>query len=194
MLATKLIEGLHIDFSKLPSTLNSNSQQNDGSDFARLPSTQPVTLTMGDLQLERERPAHGISASQPVASRLSNFSSITPTSNSCRQDIKATLREDLMMSQFAPQPQVPISLTRCAQRFYDICSPKPLTRFYSHLPLRQLLPILSESLHRVGIAVPPHKKEVYDENWWHSVWIKIRTVDTRRSQLLGGYYSGEDVG
>lgn len=179
LLATKLMEGLHIDFSRP----FAGSQEPDSQDFERLPSTQPVHMTLGRQLLEGSRVGHGISASQPVERRAREFSSTAPIARG--RDIRSTLREDPMMSQFAPVPQVPPSLTQAAQRFNDICPPQALTKFYSQLPFQQLFPIISESLHRVGIAVPPQKPEVYDEEYYEPVWIKIQTMDSRRCPLSG---------
>lgn len=179
LLATQLMEGLHIDFNK-PFI---EPQDQDTQDFERLPATQPVQLTVGRQQLERDRNPHSISASQPLASRTRNFSSTAPASRN--RDIKTSLKEDPMMSQFAPVPQVPPSLTQVAQRFNDICPPQSLTKFYSQLPFHQLLPIISESLHRAGIAVPPQGPQVYDEDYYEPVWIKIQTMDSRRCPLSG---------
>ena len=177
LLATRLIEGLHIDFSKIPN-IDESSQDNE-----RLPSTQPAPPTVGYSQIERERSGYGFSYSQPVGLKGGAFSSSAPPPHS--RNIIATLKEDPSMSQFAPHPQVPPSLTQAARRFYDICPPRPLTRFFSQLPFRQLLPILSESLHRVGIAVPPHRPEVYSRDYYDPVWIKVQTMDSRRCPLSG---------
>ena len=178
LLATKLMEGLHIDFNKPLS-----ASQEESQDFEQLPCTQPVHMTAGRQLLERNRIGHGISASQPIGRRTREFPSTAPVARA--QDIKFSLREDPMMSQFAPVPQIPPSLTQAAQRFNDICPPQALTKFYSQLPLQQLLPIISESLHRVGIAVPPQRPEVYDDDYYEPVWIKIQTTDSRRCPLSG---------
>ncbi|KAF8417246.1 putative serine/threonine protein kinase [Tirmania nivea] len=179
LLATKLMEGLHIDFNRPFSA----SQEPELQDFERLPCTQPVHVTVGRQLLERDRIGHGISASQPTERRAREFSSTTPVARV--QDIRSSLREDPMMSQFAPVPQIPPSLTQVAQRFNDICPPQALTKFYSQLPFQQLLPIISESLHRVGISVPPQEPEVYDDEYYEPVWIKIQTTDSRRCPLSG---------
>lgn len=179
LLATKLMEGLHIDFNRPFAGL----QEPEPQDFEQLPCTQPVHMTVGRQLLERNRIGHGISASQPVERRAREFPSTAPASRT--GNIKSSLREDPMMSQFAPVPQIPPSLTQAAQRFNDICPPQALTKFYSQLPFQQLLPIISESLHRIGIAVPPQKPEVYDDEYYEPVWIKIQTTDSRRCPLSG---------
>lgn len=154
-----------------------------------MPSTQPETPII-DMQMDWERPQHF--SSQPVSSRIHGGAS--------QRDIWASLSEDPLMSQFAPQPSIPQSLVRTlchlneapllthsqiqtqhAQAFYDICPPQPLTRFYSTHEFPSLLPILSESLHRLGIAVPP----LTPQNNNTEVWIKIRTMDSRRCHLAG---------
>ena len=175
LLATKLMEGLHIDFNNLPST----SQEKD---FQRLSSTQPVHLAIGHQQLENDRATNIVSYSQPLGFRGRDVTSSAPTAN--RWCI-SNLRGDPTMSQFAPVPHVPPSLTQVARRFNEICPPQSLTKFYSQQPLTQLLPILSESLHRIGIVVPQPKPEVYEEDYDEPIWIKVQTMDSRRCPLSG---------
>ena len=181
LLATKLMEGLHIDFNKLPST----SQEYD---FQRLSSTQPVHLAIGHQQLEDERATNIVSYSQPLGLRGRDVASTAPATNSWRI---SNLRQDPTMSQFAPVPHVPPSLTQVARRFNEICPPQSLTKFYSELPLTQLLPILSESLHRVGVVVPQPKPEVYEEDYGENIWIKVQTMDSRRCPLSGDIIVGK---
>ena len=181
LLATKLMEGLHIDFSRLPLTLQEN-------DFQRLSSTQPVHLAVGHQPLEDVRTTNSVSYSQPMGLRGRDVASTAPATNSwCIPN----LRVDPTMSQFAPVPHVPPSLTQVARRFNEICPPQPLTKFYSLLPLTQLLPILSESLHRVGIVVPQPKPEVYGEDYDEQIWIKVQTMDSRRCPLSGDIIVGK---
>lgn len=168
-LATQLIEGLHVDFDAdttiTPESFAASNIPN------RLSSTQPETSN-NDAQFEWDRPWQ--SASQPFHTR-ENFDSY---------DFLISLAEDPAMSQFAPQPQLPLSLTQNAQRFEDICPSQRMTRFYSSFSFRQILPILGSALHRLGVAVPPFKKsELSDGNT--ETWISIKTFDSRKCSLRG---------
>lgn len=188
-MATQLIEGLHVDFDAdttiTPESFAASNIPN------RLSSTQPETFN-NDAQFEWDRPWQ--SASQPLHTR-ENFDSY---------DFLISLAEDPAMSQFAPQPQLPLSLvgnpcsthtfifsllicspkTQNAQRFEDICPSQRMTRFYSSFSFRQILPILGSALHRLGVAVPPFKKsELSDGNT--ETWISIKTFDSRKCSLRG---------
>src|SRR5437868_6510263 len=86
LLATKLMEGLHIDFNR-PFA----GSQAEPQDFERLPCTQPVHVTAGRQLLERDRIGHGLSASQPIERQAREFSSTAPVARA--RDIKSSLRE-----------------------------------------------------------------------------------------------------
>jgi len=166
-LATRMMENLHIDFSRKPS----ERAYLDG-DLGRLSSTQPVT-PINDVQFEWERP-HQMFASQPTET--------APAYDS--QSVWASLAEDPTMSQFAPQPHLSLSLTQNARHFKDICPAQRLTRFFSAYSFRQILPIISSALHRMGILIPPFKPSDY-EDANHEIWIPIRTEDRRKCPLRG---------
>lgn len=82
------MEGLHVDFDDAITA---------GSGFSRMSSTQPEA-PITDVQFEWDRPWQ--SASQPLHTSH-NFDS---------HDFLTSLAEDPAMSQFAPQPQLPLSL------------------------------------------------------------------------------------
>jgi hypothetical protein len=92
-LATRMMENLHIDFSRKPSE---RAYLDD--DLGRLSSTQPIT-PINDVQFEWERP-HQMFASQPTET--------APAYDS--QSVWASLAEDPTMSQFAPHPHLSLSL------------------------------------------------------------------------------------
>ncbi|KAI9776096.1 MAG: Chk1 protein kinase [Geoglossum umbratile] len=178
-LATKLLENLKIDFSQ--QFASSATQQGDSMDIdpqdlsPRFASTQPETPT-NDVLFEWERPprmvaGEGWSSSQPVTGA---------TRTDRRSEIWDRLSEDPSMSQFSNAPSVPLSLTQRAQQFRDIVPSHSLTRFFSHLPHSLLLPLLSESLHRLGVPVPPSQNR--DST---IAWIKVKTVDGRHCGLSG---------
>ncbi|KAI9887306.1 MAG: Chk1 protein kinase [Watsoniomyces obsoletus] len=112
----------------------------------------------------------------------------TPVSTSFasrhQQQLDTTLSEDPSMSQFSTHPGVPMSLTQRARQFQDIVPSQSLTRFLSHQSYNQLLPLLSQSLHRLGVPIapfPPGALQGRESN----VVIKFQTVDQRKCQLKG---------
>lgn len=90
------MEGLHVDFDDADTTVTAEPIATGGN-FGRMSSTQPET-PITDIQFEWDRPWQ--SASQPLHTPQ-NFDS---------HDFWASLVEDPAMSQFAPQPQLPLSL------------------------------------------------------------------------------------
>ncbi|TGZ84862.1 Pkinase-domain-containing protein [Ascodesmis nigricans] len=175
-LAARLMENLHIDFSKTPSIRASHIQNKilAGADV-RLSSTQPVA-PVNNIRFEWEKPQHNF-ASQPT--ETADKMEMAKDSES----LWAYLSDDPTMSQFAPQPHLSESLTQRAKRFNDICPLHRLTRFYSPYSIQQLLPILAGALHRLGIAVPSLDDNRTLEDG--EVWIPIKTEDTRRCPLRG---------
>lgn len=207
-LATRLMEGLHVNFNDEPSRSVPESQVESDS-FSRLSSTQPET-SIADVRFEWDRSWQ--SASQPLQIPQ-DFSS---------QDFWASLAEDPTMTQFAPQPQLPLSLvsfpffssshttspscsfcttkqyrnsgtdpflchcgkTQNARKFQDICPSQRMTRFYSSYSFRQILPIIASALHRLGVAAPAFKASDYDDNNMET-WIPVKTLDKRKCHLRG---------
>ncbi|KAA8894159.1 kinase-like domain-containing protein [Sphaerosporella brunnea] len=159
-LATKMMENLRVDFSWQPAL---------DDQFGRMSSTQPAAPTT-DLQFEWER-SHHVFASQPIKAPHETGS----------QSLWDSLAEDPTMSQFSSQPHLS---TQRARLFQDICPPQRLTRFFSAYSFRQILPILSSALHRMGIATPPFKPSDY-EDINHETWIPIKTEDRRKCPLRG---------
>ena len=129
-----------------------------------LASTQPETPTT-DMTFDWERPLWSDafqprSASQPIVQPFRS-SSFTHTNDHGRSatyfpptsSAEAQLSEDPSLSQFSPHPSVPLSLTQRARQFQDIVPSHSLTRFFSHLPHRLLVPLLAQALHRLAVPV-----------------------------------------
>ena len=178
-LATKMLESLKIDFSQTPTPSQQGTDRMDTDDdiSTRFASTQPET-PLNDEIFDWERPPRIAanerwSASQPVASF-----------NRPRDDVFDRLAEEPSMSQFSATPSIPLSLTQHARRFQDIVPSYSLTRFFSHLPHNVLLPLLSESLHRLGIAVPNFSASAL-QGKDSACWIKVKTVDGRHCGMSG---------
>ncbi|CCX11126.1 Similar to Serine/threonine-protein kinase chk1; acc. no. P34208 [Pyronema omphalodes CBS 100304] len=173
-LAAKMMENLKIDFDKQPPARHVKVD----NDYGRLSSTQPVVAAVGDMQFDIERMRQPF-ASQPTARDKDELD------NRESQSIWANLAEDPTMSQFAPRGSDGlVSLTQHASKFEDICPFQRLTRFFSSYSFRQILPILSSSLHRMGIVIPPFKQSDYDDNNMET-WIHIKTEDRRKCPLRG---------
>ncbi|KAI5807634.1 putative serine/threonine protein kinase [Peziza echinospora] len=164
-------------------------------------SSQPTTRAAPDWSPKKKKqPVFPKSAAKKNPTQDPSSSSRGNSNNR----ILAALNEDPTMSQFFPQPHIPTSLTQAAQKFRDVCPAQSLTRFYSQTPLNQLFAVLAEALHRVGVSVPPihvdedegegvdvyvdsDGEEVEEERWMkmEPVWIKVRTMDSRRCHLAG---------
>lgn len=182
-LATKMLEGLHIDFSQQPpSSQRPRGQSQDSSSMdvdsePRFAFTQPET-PINDVLYDWERPpranASAISSSQPS---LANSGS-----RSIHAFDASTLADEPSMSQFAPTPSVPLSLTQHARCFRDIVPSYSLTRFFSHLSSPLLLQLLSSALHQLNIPIPP-VSPMYGRD--HAGWIKVKLLDGRRCVLSG---------
>ena len=188
-LATEMLESLKIDFSQEPKASQpsqaADSMEIDGgggdAEALRLASTQPE-VPINDVLFDWERPPRVVanerwSASQPTARDGRN-------GLTCGVEPLGRFADDPSMSQFSAAPGVPLSLTQHARRFQDIVPAHSLTRFVSHLPHNLLLPLLSESLHRLGVPVPTLSASALQG---HDVaaWIKVKTVDGRHCGLSG---------
>ena len=93
-----------------------------------------------------------------------------------------SLVDEPSMSQFAPVPRVPLSLTQHARQFRDIVPNYSLTRFFSELSTPALLELLSDALHQLSVPIPP-VSQMHGRD--HVGWIKIKTLDGRQCSLSG---------
>ena len=201
-LATQMLESLHIDFNADVSASQRRSQadatdvdtavastQSQATETAwlRFASTQPDTPVAEPLFDWEAPPRLGghlntISASQPVTT------STTTTAATYHDRLRpldhtfllSALSQDPSMSQFAPTPSVPLTLTQQARNFADIVPSHTLARFVSALPLPQLLALLLSALHRLSIPVsaPPALEDA-------PVSLRVKTVDARKQPLWG---------
>lgn len=181
-LATSMFESLHIDFSQDPLSQRRKgpSRSFDAMDMdvdldtgGGLSSTQPE-MPVGDIVMDWDDP-----------NLASKFSSTQPTSkpfNSQDAALANHLEEEPSMSQFSQQPSVPISRTQNAQRFQDIIPSRSLTRFFSAWELKLLVPLICESLHRLGVPVPNVPRVSSGDT---SAMIRLITKDGRMCPLQG---------
>ena len=180
--ATQMFENMRIDFSQDPlapshSQRSTTSMDIDPPSFPKLASTQPETPT-NDIVFDWERPPRlvalaGVSASQPSA----NDAPLTIT-------LEDRLNEEPSFSQFSTTPAVPISRTQFARQFHDIIPSHSLARFFSLWAFPALLPAIGEALHRLGVPVPMQSQTALERRE-ESVWIKVKTVDSRNCAMSG---------
>ncbi|MCJ1413053.1 Chk1 protein kinase [Ptychographa xylographoides] len=198
-LATQMFETMKIDFEQDPMQSQRSHPSVDVMDIdsqdwrTNIASTQPETPT-NDIMFDWERPPRllamgGISASQPVGERA-----VTQIHDGSRDE---RLAEEPSFSQFSVSPAVPLSRTQFARNFKDILPSHSLTRFFSLWDLPALLPVISETLHRLGVPVPtlpPSALNGTDK----TAWIKIKTTDSRNCIISGDIMvekmEGIDVG
>jgi serine/threonine-protein kinase Chk1 len=177
-LATRMLEGLHINFSQQPTASQRLRQSQDAMELdtneqPRFSFTQPEA-PINDVSFDFERPPR---------SNIRNFSASQPTNNrTTRSSLDDVMADEPTMSQFAATPSVPFSLTQHARRFRDIVPSYSLTRFFSHLSSPLLLQLISDALHQLNIAIPPVSSLQHRDR---AVWIKIKTLDGRRCDLTG---------
>ncbi|KAF4634837.1 hypothetical protein G7Y89_g3259 [Cudoniella acicularis] len=184
-LATKMLEGLRIDFSQQPTASQRARSSQDAMDIdtdeqPRFSFTQPET-PIDDKMFDWERPARAkataFSSSQPLNTNHAQSGMTTAADQAFE-----SLADEPSMSQFTPAPSVPLSLTQHARRFHDIVPSYSLTRFFSHLSPPLLLELLSSALHSLCIPIPPVSQTQGRD---HVGWIKIKTLDGRQCSLSG---------
>lgn len=185
-LATQMFESMKIDFSHDP--LASQTQRSQRSEDAmdidsqwrmvKLPSTQPENPT-NDIMFDCERPPR-VSATDSVSASQPSIVDGVSMSGGKWED---RLAEELSFSQFSATPQVPLSKTQYARQFQDIIPPHSLTRFFSLWPLAHLHAAVADALHQLGVPTPAISIAAPSTN--SSIWIKIRTTDSRHCPLTG---------
>lgn len=180
-LATRMLEGLRIDFSQRP-TASQRGSQKDAMDIdtdlsSNFSFTQPEA-PIHDMMFDWERPplrSTEFSASQPTTTGDTMYT----MNNRPKGGSFESLADEPSMSQFSQVPSVPLSLTQHARRFQDIMPSYSLTRFFSHLPEPHLIQLLNDALHQLNIPTP--RSQSRD----HATWFRVKTVDGRQCGLFG---------
>ncbi|KAF1814502.1 serine/threonine protein kinase [Eremomyces bilateralis CBS 781.70] len=170
VLATQMLESLHIDFDSKP-TFTPHRMDAMDMDQPQISMTQPETL-VGEMSLDWERVPHfqeGVSLSQPTDIR---------SGGTISHSLLSYLAEDPSLSQFTATPAVPLTLTQQARHFKDIMPSFSLTRFVSPRSLTLLLPLLKEAMHRLGI---PATERITDSG----AVVEVKTIDGRKQALAG---------
>lgn len=208
-MATNMFQSLQVSFDTDPLAdsrrsrtrirADSDAMDVDSGDGLKVPLaadlslTQPVTPIedmLFDWEKASDRRTHAhLSATQPTSLPIRNFISTQPPGRIGARHMESSqapwLDDEPTLSQFTRNPQVPLSRTQLARKFHDILPSTPLTKFYSTYTLNLLIPLLLESLTRLGVPVPSTiaAKRFSAQNT-ESV-IKIKTVDSRSCQLSG---------
>lgn len=190
VLATQMFEKIHIDFSQSnttprasqalarPTDAPTDAMELDVPEPHRLPAIQPETPTAEIMFDWETRPyLAAVPVSQP-SDPLHNGASITVPSS-----LDDRLAEDPALSQFAPAPIVPLSLTQAARRFGDILPSHSLTRFVSRWSIAALIPVLVSALQQLGVPIAEARESQGGGSG--AAWIKVRTLDDRKCSLKG---------
>ncbi|KAF3925365.1 hypothetical protein ABW20_dc0110144 [Dactylellina cionopaga] len=184
-LATRLVEGLHVDFtqpeprtlvSATPDDEDMTDTEDGGADAEHsissaptvvIPSTQVLTDDMRSLSLDWGDENPELNCSQQPSQYLRSKAAAAPKArqqlqqqifssyNYNDEQILQSINEDPVQSQFAAQPAVPMTLTQAARRFNDICPAGRMTRFYTIWPYSRFLPLLLSNLRKSGVLLDP---------------------------------------
>ncbi|GAO17209.1 hypothetical protein UVI_02057510 [Ustilaginoidea virens] len=175
-LATRLLEGLRIDFSPAQQSASQrpfSSCVDTGLNAGNFSSTQPEVPII-DRDWDWERPV--------LRSMAAPASSLPPRSADSRRIIMEALADEPSMSQFSQHPGPTMSLTQHARRFRDICPAESLTRFFSHVPPLHLIQMLSDALHQLNVPLAPVTPNLSGSSVGN---IKVKALDSRRQNLHG---------
>jgi serine/threonine-protein kinase Chk1 len=178
ILATRMLENLHIDFSQRPIASQRPSASDDmdidsGLNAGRFSSTQPETPIV-DREWDWERPV--------LRSMAAPASSVPTRPQGASQSLLDSLADEPSMSQFSRAPGPSMTLTQQARRFADICPRESLTRFFSHVPPTHLVQMLSDALHQLNVPLPPITPNLYGSPIAN---IKVKALDGRQQGLHG---------
>lgn len=206
-MATNMFESLRVSFDADPfgntahvrqKRVNSDAMDIDGGNHLQVPAAQDVSATQPvtpgeDMLFDWEKAADRRnnarpSATQPAVAIRSRISATQPNTHH-HHEVPSTqapwLEDEPSMSQFTRNPQVPLSRTQLARKFYDILPNTPMTKFYSIYTLNLLIPLIVESLTRLAVPVPSSlSTKRYSAQDTECV-IKIKTVDSRGCSLSG---------
>ena len=195
-LATQMLSNLRIDLNK-PLAPFQGGQAMDLDDpspnFSKLPLTQPETpITDALFDWERPttatRPGQILSSTQPASNHhhhhpLSATQPLRPPPANTQS--QSLLSDEPTMSQFSSTPGIPLSLTQHARRFRDILPSYSLTRFFSAVPPRLLVQMLSDALHSLNVPLGNVHVSEGGGAGERVAMLRVRTTDQRRQGLHG---------
>ncbi|KAF2117625.1 kinase-like domain-containing protein [Lophiotrema nucula] len=179
------------------SAANGNATADAIANITMLSSTQPET-PVAETPFDWERPPRlgnydGISASQPTSHHQRQAYSTqpiqaTPYLSQFPHSTQGLLSQDPSLTQFSQTPSVPLTLTQAARQFNDVLPSYSLARFLSPLSLTLLIPLITESLHRLGVPVPQNTTAEEQLQQWEcdgEASIRVKMADGRRQGLNG---------
>jgi serine/threonine-protein kinase CHEK1 len=176
--ATNMFESLRVDFDADPFAGTQRSAKVDAMDVdgdikPKYAATQPETPAE-DMLFDWDRPKHPAMTSTQLVADLAIAS----------QSISATkyLEDEPSMSQFQPNPSVPLSRTQMARRFADVLPPNRMTIFYSKGALDLLVPFILDALAQLDMHVS-HRPRPSEHDTECS--IKVKGNDGRGCPLSG---------
>lgn len=177
--ATNMFESLRVDFEADPfrGTQRSNrldEMEIDSDVRTKFASTQPETPAE-DMLFDWGRPKHPAMTSTQLGDDLALASHTTISTTKYLED-------EPSMSQFQPNPSVPLSRTQMARRFADILPSSCMTMFYSEGTLDLLVPYILDALQQLEVPTPnPPRPRVHDDE----CIIKVKWQDSRGCPLSG---------
>jgi len=183
-LATTMMERLHIDMDdckiKRSETITQKDYESQEWNKA-FPNTQPETPISDDSCFDWESTTDRIlnySASQPITN---NDTSLAIAFTDAAQHL---MENDISMSQYTNSQKLPLTLTQAARKFGDIAPSHALTRFYSVVPLQQLIDSCFTALLQLGLRGTIRRQEnINSERSIVNIWIK--GLDGRRQLIYG---------
>ena len=176
--ATNMFESLRVDFDADPFVGTQKSTKTDAMDIdedvrAKFSSTQPVTPGE-DMLFDWDRPKlPAMTSTQLVADLAIASQSISTTKY---------LEDEPSMSQFQPNPSVPLSRTQMARRFADVLPSERMTMFYSEGALDLLAPYILDALSQLEMTVSNAPRPT-PQDWECS--IKVKGQDSRGCPISG---------
>ncbi|POR32242.1 Serine/threonine-protein kinase chk1 [Tolypocladium paradoxum] len=178
VLAARMLENLHIDFSQQPSASRRHAATDamdvdSGLAAGKFSSTQPET-PITDTDWDWEQPV--------LRSMAVPASSLPSRAADARRMFLNTLADEPSMSQFSNTPGPSMTLTQQARRFRDICPPESLTRFFSHVPPAHIVQMLSDALHQLNVPLGPISPSLHSNPVAN---IKVKALDGRHQSLHG---------
>lgn len=191
-LATVMMERLKIDIDTTAS--QPDAMQIDSTPDSAM-GTPPPADPIEDAPVDWEAPPRfsalaGMSASQPDArpdQAHHNFQSSTQIGDVNVESFSDQLSQDPTMSQFSQVPKMHLTLTQAARRFGDIAPSYGMTRFYSRMPVMQLLAVLESTLR--ALSIDARMSDVQqDELYSRPRHIRIKATDSRKQPLFGNVF------
>jgi serine/threonine-protein kinase Chk1 len=186
-LATQMMENLRVDFDVPPSQHTQQiPSELDAMDLDYLPPTRSAAVAndfMSATQPEApmaEDPFCWERRVIPNSQPLTRDDQFYDRSAQIASEKRSFIENDVSMSQFTKNPQVPVSLTQMANRFSDIAPSWSVNHFISDYPLDLLVEKVTEALMQVSVQTT---KVVKDRD---SASIQV-TATYRRRQAMKGH-------